>query len=120
MSLLKALGLPPTQAMNSAPKPPPPMVDPDAKKVRASIALQRQKAADTVAKLDGIAPALEKKIAAASGDEKKKSAAGRGKKKKRLGAAKAEFEKKRAEAAHALTQANEDLEALDNPATRRE
>jgi len=53
--------------------------------------------------------ALEQKIAAAQGDEKKK-----------LVAAQAEFGKKRAEAARALEQTSTDLEALDNPATRRE
>jgi hypothetical protein len=115
MSLLKALGLPPLPAMKSAviaqraaPKHPTP-VDPDTRKVRASIALQRQKARDTLVKLNGIAPALEQKIAAAKGEEKKK-----------LNAAQAEFEKKKAEAVHAIEQADADLQALGNPATRRE
>ena len=112
MSLLKSLGLPPTPAMRSAavatPKRPP-LVDPDAQKIRASIALQRQKARETLAKLDGITPALEQRIVAAQGDEKKK-----------LAAAQAEFEKKKTQAVHAIEQADADLEALDNPATRRE
>ena len=110
MSLLKTLGLPPTQAMNSGTSAQrPPLVDPDAQKLRTAIALQRQKASAMLARLNGVAPALEQKIAAANGDAKNK-----------LAAARAEFEKKKTEAVHAIEQADADLEALGNPATRRE
>ncbi len=87
----------------------PPLVDADAKRVRASIALQKQKAHDTLAKLESVAPALEQRIAAAKGDDRKK-----------LLAAQAEFEKRKKEAVHAIEQADADLEALDSPQTRRE
>ena len=83
--------------------------DDDAAALRASIEASRRKARETLVRVQAIGTILEKKIAATSGAEKKALIANR-----------ALLKSKSDEAVGAIDRADADLEALANPASRRE
>ncbi len=80
-----------------------------AQKARAAVQASEREARDTLVRFNKLAPLLDQKIAAATGDAKKK-----------LLEQKGQFDKKTAEAVKTVDQARADLEVLDNPASGRE
>jgi hypothetical protein len=81
----------------------------EAKKARGAIEAREKEAREALVKLKKLAPLLEQKIGAATGDAKKK-----------LLDQKGQFGKRTAETMKAVNQAKADLDAIDNPASGRE
>ncbi|MGZ5236118.1 MAG: hypothetical protein ACXWCV_07405 [Caldimonas sp.] len=81
----------------------------EAKKVRGAIAAREKEAKEALARLIKLAPLLDQKIEAATGEAKKK-----------LLEQKGQFDKRTTETMKAINEAKADLEAIDNPASGRE
>lgn len=81
----------------------------EAKKARGAIEAREKEARETLLRFNKLAPLLDQKIAAATGDAKKK-----------LLEQKGQFDKKTAEAVKTVDQARADLEVIDNPDSGRE
>ncbi len=81
----------------------------ESKKARGAIEAREKEARETLLRFNKLAPLLDQKIAAATGDAKK-----------RLLEQKGQFDKKTAEAVKTVDQARADLEVIDNPDSGRE